>query len=166
MAASPGNDTIYLYINDGSASFASSSFAQVGGPNHLAIADLGEDGDGDIVVALTGTSQIGVLENDGANNFSPSTYTTPATPTLPSIVDFNGDGDLDIIVGNESTKSIRLFTNDGFEGFSSSTDITTVSESLEVRVGDVNNDGRLDLVYETDFDHGGVADAAIHQGTP
>ena len=166
VAASPGNDTIYVYTNDGSAVFSSSSFPQTGGPSFLAIADLGEDGDGDLVVALSTNSQIAVLDNDGANNFTATTYATPASPTLPSIVDFTGDGNLDIVVGNETTKSIRLFTNDGSEDFSSSSDVTTISESLEVRVADMNNDGRVDLIYEMDYDHGGVADAAILQGTP
>ena len=71
----------------------------------VALADLDDDGDLDLVVANSGNQPDTVWLNDGAGNFTQSLDRCPAAverPTMSTIGDFNNDGNLDFAVAANS----------------------------------------------------------------
>lgn len=66
-----------------------------------------------------------------------------------SAIDYDGDGDLDILVSGEDggARNIGLYLNDGAGGFTpAGTDPITATTRASFGWGDVNRDGKLDLV--------------------
>jgi hypothetical protein len=85
-----------------------------------------------------------------------------SAPQAIAVGDFNEDGKLDVVVGNAQLKSALYYTvavlkGDGLGGFTF-LDTTGIggSHPYGVAVGDLNNDGHLDVVA-TAFDNGTVA---------
>ena len=70
--------------------------------------------------------------------------------------DIDGDGKTDLIKIMNSTPSVRVLKNASVPGslsaanFSSVSDYTTLSDPREIEIGDLNNDGKLDLVVTYD----------------
>ena len=70
--------------------------------------------------------------------------------------DIDGDGKTDLIKILNSTSAIRVLKNASVPGsltaanFSVSSDYTTLSDPREIEIGDLNNDGKLDLVVTYD----------------
>ena len=94
---------VRLLINDGSGSFAQTPLSTAN-TNHLALGDIDEDGDLDIVTgAYDGPSgRVGstVLRNDGGGTFTDisSSHAPPAVTTYAcTLADVDGDADLDWI---------------------------------------------------------------------
>jgi len=150
-----------LWLNDGSGVFTDVSArlppldpsAQFHyGP---AACDIDGDGDRDILVDnIAGSYGEEILVNDGAGNFTAEGASritgNVANADDNGIVclDFDGDGDNDFIVMALSTNAERLFVNDGTGNFTRATGaFSTVSDpTLWMEAGDVNGDGRLDIV--------------------
>ncbi|TXI15251.1 MAG: hypothetical protein E6Q66_03240, partial [Pedobacter sp.] len=158
---------IYVYRNTsalGTINFASplTSFVTSGSALALAIGDIDGDGKPDLVTAnYTSTNNLSVLRN---------TTTGPGSITFASMVnftgqsnqysrslalgDFNGDGQLDVAVDNYGAGSfVSLFTNTAISGtintnsFGTSGSLGTAGSNTEaVAIGDMNGDGKPDLV--------------------
>lgn len=129
------------------------------------------DSDGDIDLAIAGTSNIGpvtrVLKNDGTGKYSIGLYSAllPAKNCRLDWGDLNNDGDLDLLItGDNSSQSdfVPITTvyeylpgDDRFQEFQNQdfVDLTQGSASW----GDFNNDGWLDILISGKF---GQADSA------
>jgi len=122
-----------VWENDGSGVFASRGTLSAASDRSL-LADL--DGDGDLDVASSS-----ILLNDGGWLFR----ATEGLGTPFAIGDFDGDGDQDIITGSASASAPwRLQRNDGQAHF---TPVFIANDSVfDLQVGDLNNDGALDMV--------------------
>ncbi len=119
-------------------------------PYTLEMADFNADGNLDVVTANGATStSVSILLGNGSGGFAAfAPYTTGAQPYGVAVGDVNNDGKLDIVTANNgggaNSASILLGNGDGT--FQAKTDVTTNTSPNAVALGDLNNDGNLDMV--------------------
>jgi len=82
------------------------------------------------------------------------TYTAGSTPVSVALGDVNGDGKLDLVVGfmwggAAGGDSIAVLLGNGSGGFGTPSDTIAVGGDPYVALGDVNGDGKLDIVAAT-----------------
>lgn len=141
--------TLSVLLNNGNGTFAAHADIAIGGGHGtLALADLNGDGKLDIV-APNYNSGIGttvqVLIGNGSGGFAaPVNYTTGTGPNAVAVADVNGDSRPDIVVSN-SGGTVSVLLGDGTGAFAAKTDFTTGSVA-DLALGDLNLDGRMDLV--------------------
>ena len=118
----------------------------------ISLGDINNDGALDLVYSGNG-GRTAVRLNNGSGTFgSVSTYSYSAgTPTAVKLADLNNDGNLDLLTagGNGSVGNIDVRFGTGGGTFSSATSYVYVnggSTAYAISVGDVNNDGQLDLL--------------------
>jgi hypothetical protein len=121
---------------------------------HVKTVDLDRDGRIDILACDAKLNQIVWLRQNGPQAFAESVLISsiPA-PVHVEAVDFDQDGDLDLLVAgmgqvlpnNEKIGTINLLENDGKQRFTRRIIAENVSRVTDLRAGDFNGDGRLDL---------------------
>ena len=160
-----GNGSDRYYLNNGTSlpfSTATSAVALLGSSTvsrGVVLEDFDQDGHLDILVAKRGTA---VVNQIYYNNGTPGPFNgvTPldlganlvATGSM-EVGDIDGDGDPDIVVGNTASADV-YYLNLGNRIFSTEMAIVVPLdiETRAVRLGDMNLDGRLDLVVATTLD--------------
>ncbi|CAF3575076.1 unnamed protein product [Adineta steineri] len=153
VVASSGTNNIGIFLAYGSSTFANQITYSTGDnsqPHAVTIGDFNNDKQVDIVVANSGTNNIGIFLAYGNGTFSSQmTYSTGdgSTPYDVATGDFNNDGQLDIAVANYNGWNIGIFLGYRNGTFSSQQTYTTgnYSELLSIAVDDFNNDNRLDI---------------------
>lgn len=115
----------------------------------LAFADFNGDGVLDVAVANGGDS-VSVLKGLGLRRFdAPVVYTTGQYTTRIAAGDLDGDGDADLVVAamdySSSNGTVRVLTNDGHGAFTVGAAYTTAF-NLGLALGDLDGDGKLDIV--------------------
>ncbi|CAF3798211.1 unnamed protein product, partial [Adineta steineri] len=120
-------------------------------PYFLAVGDFNNDKRLDIVVANSGTDNIGMFfgyVNDGFL-YAP-TYSTGLSSQVTSIAagDFNNDTRLDVVITNNATNNVKVIFGSGYGTFLYDITYSTgnSSQPCSVCVADLNNDNRLDFV--------------------
>ncbi len=171
------------YLNDGEGSFYSGEVNCASPPENVrCFSTKGSDTDSVVVGDIDGNwhldivvgnlaSQNEIFLNDGEGNFSGPNHsfgTSGDYTRSVAVGDVNGDGHLDLIIGN-STNPIslsghqnRVYLNDGQGNLTDSGRSFGAGDDMtnEVAMGDVNNDGSLDLIL------GNIAQNEIHLGQP
>ena len=124
-------------------------------PNEIAIGDMNNDGNVDLIVGSHDSYSIMILPGDGKGNFavSPNSSVAMKEGDLPhthglGIGDLNGDGYQDIVTANSSDNDIAVVLSDGTGGFipSSGSPLSVNTSPYPLTLGDVNGDGHLDIV--------------------
>jgi hypothetical protein len=138
---------------------------------NIALADLDNDGDEDIVTG--GTETISWYKNTGNSTFAGAVAIAPATSLFcVGTNDVNNDGDADILVG--SAWKVELLTNHGNAVFGPSLHLTQNASNIEHMLSaDINGDGLIDLVSQSNAGvcwwqndgEGGYAQHTIHAAT-
>ena len=116
------------------------------GPVDIDAADLDQDGNYDAVVALANDVVI-LYGTSGGDSFKPPTSLGIGVDVVPSSVtlaDVNDDGREDILITSTPHNLLAVYINAGDKKFSYSS-FPTGKEPIDSQVGDINNDGCLDI---------------------
>ena len=141
----------------GASSFATKvDFATGTGPRGLDIGDLDGDGKLDIAVANDQANTVSVFHNTGSSGTisfaSKVDFTSGNAPKNVAIDDLDGDGKPDIAIASNNSGSISILRNTSTSGsltsssFASKVDFSTGSGPNDVAVGDIDGDGKPDIV--------------------
>lgn len=123
-------------------------------PNDLALSDLDLNGKTDILIVNSSSDNIEIFRNNstvGTLDFTSITqYATGSSPWHMVVDDFNADGYEDVAVSLLGTNSIRVFGNlasgPGSLILGDVFDVTTSAATRWITSGDLNNDGRPEIV--------------------
>lgn len=162
ISANSSPYTVSVFRNtstSGNISFdTKKDFATGTNPGFGAIADIDGDGKPDIITPNNGSNSFSVLRNTSTignvsfeNKIDFATGATGGNPYSLAIGDLDGDGKPDVAVAYRGTvKYISVFRNTSSEGvisFESKVDCTTgADEPNGVSIGDLDNDGKSDLI--------------------
>lgn len=147
--------SVGVLLGNGDGTFQPATAFDSGGDSFsLAVTDVNNDGNPDIVVLNTcngcANSLLSVLLGNGDGTFqAPVSYSTggvlPGYGAAVVIADVNGDGNPDLIATTAGGVAVLLSNGNGT--FQSAVNYSSGgSDPVSVVVGDVNGDGRPDLV--------------------
>ncbi|MCX6237176.1 MAG: VCBS repeat-containing protein [Bacteroidia bacterium] len=132
--------------------------------SHVQAVDLDGDGLLDVVVCDAKNNTVNWIRQYPAGVYTESVLTTDlVAPAHVQAIDFDKDGDLDLMVGvlgmlfpnNDKIGSVVILENDGHCNFKKHVVIDRVARVSDVRAGDLDNDGDMDLaVAQFGYDDG------------
>ncbi|HEV8060414.1 MAG TPA: FG-GAP-like repeat-containing protein [Gemmataceae bacterium] len=167
VVTNAGDNTVSVLLNTttpgaATASFATQqTFATGAGPAFVAVRDVNGDGLPDLIVSNEGADSVSVLRNmttPGATTLSFATQQTFATGAggdaySVAVADINGDGLPDLVVVNKQDNTVSVLLNTTVLGaatitpaFPQAATAAIGSQVFAVAVGDINGDGKPDLV--------------------
>ena len=157
------SNTLSVFRNTsagGSISFAAKvDFATGANPMSVAIGDLDGDGKPDLAVANSGATTVSVYHNtatsgsiDAASFAAKVDFTTGTSAYSVGIGDLDGDGKPDLVVSNSNDNTVSVLHNTSTSGsivsgsFAAKVDFATGAFPNSVAIGDLDGDGKPDLV--------------------
>jgi len=151
--ANRNSDTVSVLLGNGNGTFqAQQAFATGTSPVAVALSDVNGDGIPDLAVANYNSYTVSVLLGNGNGTFQgQQTFAAGSRPLSVALGDVNGDGKPDIAVANLGERfaydsSVSVLLGNGNGTFQGQETFAAGSAPFSVALGDVNGDGRPDLV--------------------
>jgi hypothetical protein len=144
-----GNNNVSVFGGMGGiGGFQMTTFPTCVNPVALKIVDLNGDGLNDIVVACQSSMMHVHLNTGGGAMFSTTPYSTGAlsNPVDLAVGQFNSDSLMDLAVLNQNSSEVALFFNQGAGAFGGMLTYAAPAGPRGIAVGDINLDGRDDVV--------------------
>jgi streptogramin lyase len=163
VVANFGTNEVGVLLGFGNGTFAvimTYSTGNGSNPHCVAVADLNDDDQLDIIVANYGTNNIGVLLGYGNGSFANITMFSTGDGSHPfwvTLGDLNNDDRLDIAVANSASNTVGVLLGYGNGSFGKQTSYLMGygSRPYAVAIGDFNNDTWMDMVV-ANYDKQGV----------
>jgi hypothetical protein len=143
-----GEELVAIYLGDGHGGFKKSASYESGVETRsVAVADFNADGNLEVAVA-NNAGNVKVFFGTGKGTLKkPITYKLGGgTPVAVAADDLNGDHYPDLAVAQAGKGSIAVFLNDGTGHFLKPVKYTWNGSAVDVKIADLRNDGRQDLV--------------------
>ena len=150
-----GNGTASVFLSNGKGALKPASIYSLGkGPVSIALADVNGDKKLDLIAVNRDEGTVMVLLGNGDGTFQEGiAYAAGASPVAVSVGDFNKDGKLDLAIaslcgaaGCHQQGSVNILLGNGDGSFKPGPSYDVDFSPTAVTVGDVDGDGKLDLV--------------------
>ncbi|EDQ85769.1 uncharacterized protein MONBRDRAFT_11601 [Monosiga brevicollis MX1] len=153
VSASTDDSRLTWYPNPGNGAFTGTQHIisqQILTIMSLAVADLDNDQDLDILCAGSGLDQVAWFQNNGGGHFAdePRFISTAAAGAVAVLAaDLDGDGALDAVVGRGDDNTIVWHRNNGQGEFGPATPLSTTAHMpWGLFAADLDDDGDLDVL--------------------
>ena len=157
VTANADGNSATVRLNNGSLPLlygTAYTVAMGSGPTAVALADIDNDGDLDLLTTNQGTASnptgsVSVSRNSGLGSFGAySSVAVGLQPTELVLADVDGDGDLDLLTANAADATLSLRLNNGSGTFGGTTTVALPAGSTPsgLRAGDLDADGDLDVL--------------------